>query len=155
MKVESKNLILILLGWFFFALGFIGVFLPVMPTTPFMIVAAACFSKGSPRLHAWLLRQKYIGASIKLWEDHRIIPRKAKVMSTLLILCGLVFPLTILKLPLWGILALIITLFSIIAWVWMQRDETFLKQMHISPTTSSKDSSLNSETTSESVDENE
>ena len=52
------------LGWVFVALGFIGALLPVMPTTIFLIVAAGCFARGSPRLEAWLRAQRTVVAPI-------------------------------------------------------------------------------------------
>lgn len=69
------------LGWFFFALGIIGAFLPIVPTTPFMLLAAACFSRGSQRLHQWLLDQPTFGPSLRDWEDYGVIRKKGKVLS--------------------------------------------------------------------------
>ncbi|MCB1343562.1 MAG: YbaN family protein [Pseudooceanicola sp.] len=60
------------------ALGIIGIALPVMPTTPFVLLAALCFGKGSPRLHAWLLGHRYFGPMIADWEATGAIPRHIK-----------------------------------------------------------------------------
>ncbi|MBT5187260.1 MAG: YbaN family protein [Kordiimonadaceae bacterium] len=69
------------LGWLFFTLGFIGVFLPVLPTTPFMILALWGFSKGSERLHNWLYTHPKYGQALQDWDKYRVIPLKAKITA--------------------------------------------------------------------------
>ncbi|MFT3688193.1 YbaN family protein [Paenirhodobacter sp.] len=73
--------VFLLLGLVFTLLGFVGVFLPVMPTTPFLLVAAACFARSSTRLEAWLLAQPHFGPLLRNWRDHGAIPRYAKWLS--------------------------------------------------------------------------
>lgn len=67
------------------ALGVLGVFLPVLPTTPFMLLAAACFARSSPRFHRWLLNNPTFGPIIDEWHSHRSIPYRAKRTALLLI----------------------------------------------------------------------
>jgi len=71
----------LVLGWMFVALGFIGAFLPLLPTTPFVILAAGCFASSSPRLESWLLDHKRFGPTLREWRLRGAIPRKAKMMS--------------------------------------------------------------------------
>ena len=71
----------IALGWLFVALGFIGALLPVMPTTIFLIVAAGCFARGSPRLEAWLLGHPRFGPTLVAWRRDGAIGRRAKGMA--------------------------------------------------------------------------
>lgn len=62
-------------------LGLIGVVLPGLPTTPFVLLAAACYAKASPRLHAWLLNHRLTGPMLRDWEAHRSLTRRTKLIS--------------------------------------------------------------------------
>lgn len=80
-RPRAVRLALFGLGWVFFALGIIGAVLPVMPTTPFMLVALWCFARSSRRFHRWLLRHKLFGPPLQSWERHGIIPLGAKIIA--------------------------------------------------------------------------
>ena len=69
------------LGIGFVVLGFIGAFLPVLPTTPLLILAAACFARSSPRLENWLLQHPQFGPLLRNWRARGAIPVKAKLMA--------------------------------------------------------------------------
>lgn len=71
----------LVLGWAAVALGAIGVVLPVLPTTPFIILAAFLFTKGSPRARAWLIEHGHFGPLIRDWEEQRAIPPYAKKLA--------------------------------------------------------------------------
>jgi uncharacterized protein len=77
--------VLLGLGFFFVALAFLGVVLPVVPTTPFLLVAAACFSRSSPRFHGWLLANPLFGPVIRDWQEHRSVPMRAKVLTVIMV----------------------------------------------------------------------
>ena len=68
-------------GYLFLGLAVLGVALPVLPTTPFVLVAASCFAKSSPALHRKLLNNKVFGPLIINWQTHRVISIKAKVIA--------------------------------------------------------------------------
>lgn len=70
-----------LLGWTALILGSIGVFLPLLPTVPFAILAAFCFANSSPKLEAWLLNHRQFGPHIRAWRDYGAISRKGKWMA--------------------------------------------------------------------------
>lgn len=69
------------LGWFFVALGIIGAFLPIMPTTIFLIIAAWCFARSSPELEAWLLDHPMFGQTLRNWRERGAISRRAKLLA--------------------------------------------------------------------------
>ena len=71
----------LVLGLGFTGLGIAGAFLPLLPTTVFLILAAGCFAKSSPRLEAWILDHKQFGPLVRDWRAHGAIPRKAKVLA--------------------------------------------------------------------------
>lgn len=76
----------LLLGFFFVGLGALGVALPLLPTTPFVLLAAACFARSSERWHAWLLNTRLFGPLILDWQQKRCVTRRVKVIAVLTIL---------------------------------------------------------------------
>jgi uncharacterized membrane protein YbaN (DUF454 family) len=77
--------VLFILAWISFVLGVIGAFLPILPTTPFLILSAYLFSKTSPRLHLWILGLPMAGDAIRDWQTNRVIKTKAKILSASMI----------------------------------------------------------------------
>lgn len=77
------------LAWISFALGAFGAFVPIIPTTPFMILATFLFSKSSPRFHAWILALPIAGPAVKEWGEHRVVRTRAKVLCATMILISL------------------------------------------------------------------
>ena len=65
-------------------LGILGIFLPLLPTTPFLLLTAALYFKGSPRLYQWLLNQKHLGPYIRNFRENKAIPLRAKIISLVL-----------------------------------------------------------------------
>ena len=110
-------------GWISFGLGVVGVFLPLLPTTPFMILAAFCFSKGSPRLHAWLLSRPVVGETIRDWRSRRVIRLRAKLMATALLVPTVLTATVFSRWPIYvnGLLLAIVA--GVLVFLWTTKSE--------------------------------
>lgn len=81
-----QRIILLTIGWLAIVLGTLGIVLPLLPTTPFVLLAAWCFARSSPRFHHWLLWQSPFGRYIRHWQQHRAMPPGAKGRAITLII---------------------------------------------------------------------
>ena len=81
MPLKIRNTLWIILGIISFCLGIIGVFIPFLPTTPFLLLAAGCFLKGSDRLYQWLINHKVFGKYIRNFREYKAIPKKTKIFA--------------------------------------------------------------------------
>ena len=88
--------ILILMGIILVAIGLIGIVVPGLPTTIFLIAAAACFANSSPKLHHWLLSHPWFGPIIHHWQESRSIPLKAKKIAILMMIVACIYTWVIL-----------------------------------------------------------
>lgn len=94
-----KRYAYLLMGWLALALGGLGIFLPILPTVPFMILAAFCFARSSPRLESWLLEHENFGPHIKAWREHGAISRRGKIMALLGFAFSIIIALIFAKAP--------------------------------------------------------
>jgi len=76
-----RQLVLLTAGTIALALGVVGIFIPLLPTTPFLLLAAACFTRSSRRLHDWLLGHRVLGTYIRNYREHRAISLGTKITS--------------------------------------------------------------------------
>ncbi len=97
-------------------LGLIGVALPGLPTTPFVLLAAACYAKASPRLHAWLLNHRLTGPLLRDWEAHRSLTRRTKTIAVVSMLVMVSFSIWSFR-HRWIAQAVLVLLGAIGAWV--------------------------------------
>lgn len=95
-------------GSLFLALGLVGIFLPLLPTTPFVLLAAACYARGSRKFYDWLLANRTFGPMILEWQRHRSVPYRTKVFAIVLMSVTLAISIVFFVRPAWlkGLLAL-------------------------------------------------
>ena len=89
-KNLMKRIVLIALGWLCVGLGFIGIFVPGIPTTIFLIIALWAFSKSSKKLQNWLLHHKRFGPILRNWQEHKVVPYKAKILMVVLMVFAVI-----------------------------------------------------------------
>lgn len=80
-STSIKRYLLLIAGIVAVCLGFIGIFVPLLPTTPFLLLAAACFVRSSKRLHDWLLNHRWFGSYIRYYKEHGAVAFRGKIWS--------------------------------------------------------------------------
>lgn len=80
-----RRWLLMTIGIISVGLGTAGIFLPLLPTTPFLLLAAACFIRSSDRLYQWLIHNRWFGSYIRNYQEHRALPLRAKVTALILL----------------------------------------------------------------------
>ena len=78
-KSRAARVAYVLLGTLFVAIGVVGIFVPGLPTTVFLLMAAALYARSSERMYLWLLRNRFFGKYIQNWRKHHSIPRNTKI----------------------------------------------------------------------------
>ena len=86
-----QRLLWLVAGGLCLLLGVIGIFLPLLPTTPFVLLAAACFSRGCERCERWLLDHPHLGPMVRDWRVHHAVPLRAKQLATVMMALGSAF----------------------------------------------------------------
>ena len=87
--MQGKRICYLILGWLSLVTGIIGIFLPLLPTTPLVLLAAWCFSKSSERFHTWLLEHKFFGPIVHDWQSSDGIPRRSRNRAILFMWAGM------------------------------------------------------------------
>lgn len=118
-----KKQLFMVAGFLSLALGVIGIILPIMPTAPFVILAAYCFSKGSERWHKWLIHHPKMGPPIRDWEDHGVIRKKAKIMATVFVTIGWSISGTFSPIPVWAKLTITSIIVCVMIFIWSRPSE--------------------------------
>ena len=106
-------------GFVFLAVGMAGVVLPVLPATPFILLAAACFARSSKRFHRWLLEHRAFGPMVREWEEHRSIPYRTKLFAIGLMAVSLATSIVLFVRPVW--LQAALAIFGLVLAAWMYR----------------------------------
>lgn len=110
-----KNVCMKVMGLVAVGLGLLGMFLPLLPTTPFLLLAAALFFRSSPRLYTWLLGHRTLGPYIRNFREYKAIPLHTKVVSVSLVWITLLYCAFGMSLPVWASV-LFLLLATAISW---------------------------------------
>lgn len=96
-----KKALLIIAGGISMALGIVGMFLPVLPTTPFLLLAAVCWLRGSPALYSRLMNNPVVGKYLQDFIIHRSIPLRTKIITVATLWCVILATVIFFAEPLW------------------------------------------------------
>jgi uncharacterized protein len=107
------------LGLVLTGIGFVGLFVPLLPTTDFLLLALPCFARSSVRLETWLIEHPRVGPPLRAWRTQRAIPRHAKIAATLGIAAGYTFFVALVRPGL--LLALIVAAAMLACAIWILR----------------------------------
>ena len=107
----------LLLGFAALATGLIGIVVPLLPTTPFLIVAAWCFARSSQRLHDWLYGHATFGPMLRDWDTHRVIPNWAKVCACTAMLASFTYIALYRDMPVWLLITTAVCLLAVAAYI--------------------------------------
>jgi uncharacterized membrane protein YbaN (DUF454 family) len=108
---KIKRTIFTVFGTIFLIIGAIGVFIPILPTTPFLLLAAACYLRGSERLHRWLINNRVFGEFIRNYTEGRGIKQGQKIYTISFLWLMIIFSVIyVLKSSLFRILLLLIAM---------------------------------------------
>jgi len=105
---RAAGLLLKIAGTVFLVIGGVGIILPILPTTPFLLLAAVCYARSSERWYHWLLHNRWFGSYIRNWHEGKGIPMKTKVLSILFLILTLGYSVAFVVPFLIGKVALII-----------------------------------------------
>ncbi len=109
--------ILIMTGWLAVALGTLGVVLPLLPTTPFILLAAWCFARSSPRFHHWLMYRSWFGGYLRYWQRYHAMPPGAKPRAVVFILITFAISLWLVQMT-WVRVLLLLILSALLLFMW-------------------------------------
>jgi uncharacterized membrane protein YbaN (DUF454 family) len=109
---------LIAIGWVSVFLGVLGIFLPLLPTTPFLLLAAACFVRSSPRFYNWLVEHPKLGKYVLHYLNGEGLPKKAKLYTIAMIFLTMGFSAWLVVPIIWGKLVLFLIGVSVSIYIW-------------------------------------
>ncbi len=116
---RTVRVLLIVVGTLCVALGLLGIFLPVLPTTPFLLLAATCYARASERFYLWLLRNPTFGPTIREWRRHRSIPYRTKVVA--IALMSVTMAISIVLLVGYPLAQVVLAIVGVVVGAWLYR----------------------------------
>lgn len=118
MKKQVIKSLYLVVGSISLVLGILGIFLPLLPTTPFLLLTAFCYSRSSEKFHLWLIHHPHLGQPIRDWESKGVIRLKYKLMATAMLLISVVFIFSKDSIPGFGQIGFSVFACSILLFIW-------------------------------------
>ncbi|RXJ74719.1 hypothetical protein CS022_00295 [Veronia nyctiphanis] len=118
MKSNLKRWILLFFGWLWLIIGVIGIFVPLLPTTPFLLLATGCFINSSPKLAHWLLNHPKYGPAIVDWRENRAVSKKIKRRASIFIVIS--FTISVSLTPMLWVKGMLVV-FCAVLLIWFNR----------------------------------
>jgi len=116
---RTVRMTLLAVGTSSLVIGVVGIFVPVLPTTPFVLLAAGCYARASERFHGWLLGSRLFGPTIREWELHRSIRHRTKLYAIAMMAASLGASIVFFVEPVW--LKAALAAFGLVLAAWMYR----------------------------------
>lgn len=116
--------LLIAFGFLFLAIGIVGIFVPLLPTTPFLLLTAICFERGSERFHRWLVQHRVFGPPIRDWKQHQAIRPKYKVLASAMMAGSAWFIFQNERIPLMGKAVFTASVLSVSVFLWTRNSKS-------------------------------
>ena len=117
-QMSFKKVGYIALGWLSLGLGIVGIVVPLLPTTPFILLSAFCVSRSSRRFHLWLLNHKVFGSIVRDWERDGVISLKAKILASVSMISMVSLSLYLVALPMFAIVMITLTIVAVLLFIW-------------------------------------
>ena len=112
-----RKLLLNGVGWLAVALATLGIFLPLLPTVPFLLLAAGCFTQSSPKAKAWLFNHKTLGPIVRQWVDQKTLARKIKLRIIACMAASMVLSMLIIQ-SRWSSILLTLIGLTVAMYIW-------------------------------------
>lgn len=130
MKKKATQYFFVSLGTLFLLIGIIGIFLPLLPTTPFLLLTALCFNKGSDQFHSWLLNHRYLGPPIVDWQANGVIRTRYKALSTAMMIFSSYFVMPRPTIPMVVKIIYVIFTIGLLTFIWTRKGRRSETQEH-------------------------
>ncbi|MEK6580671.1 MAG: YbaN family protein [Bdellovibrionota bacterium] len=118
---KASQLLYLILGSLLLFIGIVGIFVPLLPTTPFLILTAFCFDRGDPRFHRWLVSHKVFGPPIVEWQNKHVIRTRYKLLATAMIVFTAIFVLPSQRVPMIGKIAYSVVVSAGLVFLWTRK----------------------------------
>lgn len=130
MSKQIVRIIYFMAGFLSLIIGIIGAFLPVLPTTCFVLLATFCFSRSSKTMHNYLLSHPVVGKTIRKWEKSGEIPLRIKILATIIMLTTVSYPLFFMTISILWKIAIAAAITVALIYIWTRPSESTNYKSH-------------------------